>query len=107
MDVQKEGAGGEGEISVPTKKMKEKPKKLSGIESIEGSIEKPRYRPGGIAKIKKEHHEKKKKKATQTLLGDHIDVEVSNVQCRIVTLELICRRSVSPSVHSLFVDVRK
>lgn len=68
------GGGGGGVVSGPITKMKEVPKKHWGIESIEGSIEKPRYRPGGIAKIKKEHLDKKQKMATKTLLGDHIDV---------------------------------
>jgi len=67
--------GGGGGISGPRNKMKEEPKKRSGIESIEGSIEKPRYHPGGIAKIKKEHQEKKMKLAAKALIGDHVDVE--------------------------------
>jgi len=70
-----EGLGGGDGVNDPMVKMKEKPKKHSGIESIEGSIEKPRYRPGGIAKIKREHHEKKLKTATKILVGDHVDVE--------------------------------
>ena len=35
---------------------------------------KPRYRPGEIAKIKKEHRDKKHKNAK--VGGDHVDVEV-------------------------------
>ena len=54
-------------------KNKAGPKKMAGIESIEGSIEKPRYRPGELAIIKKKHQEKRK---SSKILGDHVDVEV-------------------------------
>jgi len=49
------------------------PKKGLGIESIEASVVKPRYHPGEIAKIKKEHRDKKLKNAK--VGGDHVDVE--------------------------------
>jgi len=49
-----------------------KSKKMSGIESIEGSVVKPNYRPGEVAKIKKQHRERRKQARA---LVDHLDVE--------------------------------
>ena len=70
------GGGGGGAVSGSAIKIKEEPKRNSGIDSIEASIEKPRYRPGGLAKIKKEHQDKKQRAASNKIVGDHVDVEV-------------------------------
>ena len=66
--------GSEG-MNIKQSKPKEK---KSGIESIEGSVVKPNYRPGELAKIKKQHREKRKRAQA---LSDHLDVQVKGIAC--------------------------